>query len=149
MRAVGSIIKGIPLFGRMCFFAQMNHDTSFEHISEFLSLVGIVRISGPSCLQMQTNGFHAVLLRIGNNPLNPVAAFSVLFYKIIFLRKNNLLLHLFLCEKLTDGSSQSLQNVFQSRDRRRRHISLQLRNKTFGKLGPVSQLLLCQTLSFS
>ena len=81
-----------------------------QNITEFLSFMRIIRYTGSSCVQCHENRFHTVLLRGGNDPLDRIVQFLILFFKIICAGKNNLFFSGFI-EKISQVGTEALQNI--------------------------------------
>ena len=68
----------------------MQCQTSGQNITEFFSLMGVIRETGSAGLQSHEDGFHIMLLGIGDDPFDFIVQFLILFFKIIRAGENNL-----------------------------------------------------------
>ena len=68
----------------------MDCDDAGQHISEFLTLVRVIKNGSPARLQCYADGFHPVLLGIRNDPFGPVFQFIVNLFEEISISENNL-----------------------------------------------------------
>ncbi len=55
----------------------MDCDDTGQYISEFLTLVRVIKIGSPARLQCHADRLHPVLLGIRNDPFGPVLQFIV------------------------------------------------------------------------
>ena len=93
----------------------MNGDTSLENVAEFFSFMGIIRVGFPAWLQCEQYGLHHVFLGGGDDPLDFIFQFRIVFLKIVRFAEDNLFLRRFI-EEFADGGSEALEDIHQSGD---------------------------------
>ena len=82
----------------------MDGNITLQHVAEFLSLMGIVRIGFSAGLQGEKDRLHHVFLRIGNDPFDFILKLCIVFLKIIGFSENDLFFRT-LIEELADRGS--------------------------------------------
>lgn len=127
------------------FLTQRKKDTSFQHIAHFLACMRGFHTGTPPGSKGHTDGFHLIFLCVWNQPFNLVSKFRIIFQKIIFFPKDNLF-RCVICKKFLKAAAETLQDIREGTDGWRGKVSLNLGDESFGKLSPVCQFLLSQSI---
>ena len=148
MLICGCEIEGFLFLRPIYLCSDMDLYASLQNIAEFFSLMWIIRIGGPACLDRDKDPLHHILLGIRDDPFNRLLKLIVFLFKEIALMEDHLCIFRII-KKGFEIRSQTLQDIDQRCDGRRCQIPFHLRDEALRQLRPVSQLLLRQILLYS
>ena len=92
MLRVGRVVKGFPLLRLHAAVPDDDGDRAGQHIAEFLPFVGLVGIGGTAGIKRHADGFHHVLLCVGNDPFHLIVKFRVGLLEEVLAVKDDLLI---------------------------------------------------------
>ena len=125
MFLVGGKIKRFTFLYAVGFLAQRKKDISFEDVPHFFSHMGRLDTGASPGGKGHTNGFHLIFLCVWNQPFDLMPEFGIIFQKIIFLPKDDLLRRV-IRKKFLKAAAETLQDIRKGTDGGGGEISLVL-----------------------
>ena len=112
MCGISSKVKGFSFSYTDDTVSEDQTDAAGQYVTEFFSLMRVVRVSRASFFQCNTDRLHHIFLCIRDDPFNPVTESFICFFKIIGFLKADLVI-IRVIKKVLQVSAKTLQDIDQ------------------------------------